>query len=203
MFGCCGFLSFSLVFCLLGGRLETTLYIHFIRHWVETRRHSSVLRRKKRERKGGKERHSSQLAALWGVCGVYQQACPVDHLRLAYVLDKPSLAEGVYRLFAAAPLTTSTAPISAKRSSLRRVKSSVRRKSPTLLCLHRYSATVSTSLSIRRRRVGRAEAAGVRLAVAVLKWTPVYIAGDGCNSSSGLTHLPPPVEPKAKPPARL
>ncbi len=67
----------------------------------------------------------------------------------------------------------------------------VRRKSPTLLCLHRYAATVSTSLSIKRRCVGRAEAAGVRLAVAVLKWTPVYTAGDGCSSSSGLTHLSP------------
>jgi len=43
----------------------------------------------------------------------------------------------------------------------------------------------------KRRRAGRAEAAGVRPAVAVLKWTPVYIAGDGCSSSSGLTHLSP------------
>jgi hypothetical protein len=31
--GCCGFLSFSLVFCLFGGRFETTLYIHFTRRW--------------------------------------------------------------------------------------------------------------------------------------------------------------------------
>ena len=64
VFGCCGFLSFSLVFCKLGGRLETTLYIHFTRRWVEATRHSSALRRKKRERKGEKERHSSQLAVL-------------------------------------------------------------------------------------------------------------------------------------------
>jgi hypothetical protein len=63
VFGCCGFLSFSLVFCLLGGRLGTTLYIHFIRRWVKSRRHSSALRRKKRERKGGKVRHSSQCRA--------------------------------------------------------------------------------------------------------------------------------------------
>jgi predicted transcriptional regulator of viral defense system len=34
-------------------------------------------------------------------------------------------------------------------SSLRRVKSSVRRSKPTLLCRHRYSATASISLSIR------------------------------------------------------
>ncbi len=64
VFGFCGFLSFSLVFCRLGGRLETTLYIHFIRRWVKARRHSSVPREKKDEKKGGKERHSSQLAVF-------------------------------------------------------------------------------------------------------------------------------------------
>jgi hypothetical protein len=60
VFGCCGFLSFSLVFCLLGGRLETTLYIHFTQRWVEARRHSSASRENEDEKKGGKERHSSQ-----------------------------------------------------------------------------------------------------------------------------------------------
>jgi hypothetical protein len=60
VFGCCGFLSFSLVFCLLGGRLETTLYIHFIRRWVKSRRHSSAPRKSGRKKKGRKERHSSQ-----------------------------------------------------------------------------------------------------------------------------------------------
>jgi hypothetical protein len=49
-----GFLSFSLVFCLLGGLLETTLYIHFIRRWVKARRHSSALRESEDEKKGGK-----------------------------------------------------------------------------------------------------------------------------------------------------
>jgi len=52
---------------------------------------------------------------------------------------------------ATAPFTTSAAPISA--NSLRRVKSSVRRKRPTLLCRHRYSATASTNLSMERRGV--------------------------------------------------
>jgi hypothetical protein len=33
----------------------------------------------------------------------------------------------------------------------RRIRSRVRRRSPTLLCLHRYAATVSASLSIKRR----------------------------------------------------
>jgi hypothetical protein len=51
---CCGFLSFSLVFCGLAGRLGTTLYIHFIRRWVKASRHSSTSRRKKNEEKGGK-----------------------------------------------------------------------------------------------------------------------------------------------------
>jgi len=67
---------------------------------------------------------------------------------------------------AAAPFTTSTAPISANMSSLRRVKSSVRRSKPTLLCRHRYSATASISLSIKRRggaiRAGWRRAAGAR-----------------------------------------
>jgi hypothetical protein len=62
--GCCGFLSFSLVFCLLGGRLEASLYIHFIRRWVKARRHSSAPRENKREKKGGEARRSSQLAVL-------------------------------------------------------------------------------------------------------------------------------------------
>jgi hypothetical protein len=64
VFGCCGFLSFSLVFCRFGGRLETTLYIHFTRRWVETRRHSSALRESEDEKKAGKVRHSSQMAVL-------------------------------------------------------------------------------------------------------------------------------------------
>jgi hypothetical protein len=67
VFGCCGFLSFSLVFCRFGGRLGTALYIHFTRRWAKSRRHSSALREKKNEKKGGKERHSSQLAVLWGL----------------------------------------------------------------------------------------------------------------------------------------
>jgi hypothetical protein len=61
VFGCCGFLSFSLVFCKFGGRLETTLYIHITRRWVKSRRHSSASREKKNEKKSEKERHSSQL----------------------------------------------------------------------------------------------------------------------------------------------
>jgi hypothetical protein len=95
VFGCCGFLSFSLVFCRFGGRFEASLYIHFTRRWVISTRHSSASRKNEDEKKGGKVRHSSQLAVLWGVCGVCQQACPVDHLGLPHVLDKPPLAEGV------------------------------------------------------------------------------------------------------------
>jgi hypothetical protein len=61
VFGCCGFLSFSVVFCKFGGRFETTLYIHFIQRWVEARRHSSAPRKSGRKKKAGKTRHSSQL----------------------------------------------------------------------------------------------------------------------------------------------
>jgi hypothetical protein len=51
MFGCCGFLSFSLVFCLFGGRFETTLYIYFIRNWVKSTCHSSASREGEDEEK--------------------------------------------------------------------------------------------------------------------------------------------------------
>ncbi len=91
MFGCCGFLSFSLVLvlCRFGGRLETTLYIHFTRRQVKARRHFSASRESKREKKGGKERHSLQLAVLWGVCGVYLQTRQVDGLSLAWASPLP------------------------------------------------------------------------------------------------------------------
>jgi hypothetical protein len=59
--GCCGFLSFSLVFCKFGGRFEASLYIHFIRRWVKSTRHSSAPRKSGRKKKGKKERHSSQF----------------------------------------------------------------------------------------------------------------------------------------------
>jgi hypothetical protein len=58
VFGCCGFLSFSLIFCLLGGRLETTLYIHFTRRWVKSTRHSSA------RRKGEDEKRAEKNAIL-------------------------------------------------------------------------------------------------------------------------------------------
>jgi len=97
VFGSCGFLSFSLVFCLLGGRLGTTLYIHFIRRWVKARRHSSAPREKKNEKKA--ERYATLRS--WRFCGVCLsagRARPAGHLSLLHVLDQPSLAERVYRL---------------------------------------------------------------------------------------------------------
>jgi len=54
VFGSCGFLSFSLVFCRFGGRLETTLYIHFTRRWVKSTRRSSALRENENEKKAKK-----------------------------------------------------------------------------------------------------------------------------------------------------
>ncbi len=147
MFGCCGFLSFSLVFCLLGGRFETALYIHFTRRWVISTRHSSALRRKKRGGRGGKSTSFFAVpsAGLGGVCGVYQQVCPVDGLRLAYDWTSPlwrraytaSLTAARHHVSVpgvgvdTAPFTTSAAPISANMSGLRRVRSSVSRSRPT------------------------------------------------------------------------
>jgi hypothetical protein len=60
VFGSCGFLSFSSVLCRFGGRFEASLYIHFIRRWVEARRHSSAPRESENKKKGEKVRHSSQ-----------------------------------------------------------------------------------------------------------------------------------------------
>ncbi len=83
MVGCCGFLSFSLVFCKFGGRLETTLYIHFTRRWVEARRHSSALRRKKRGGEAGKYailRSADAGLVGWWVrrVGLRQSLCCLD-----------------------------------------------------------------------------------------------------------------------------
>jgi hypothetical protein len=54
VFGSCGFLSFSSVFCRFGGRCEASLYIHLIRNWVKSRRHSSALRESEDEKKAKK-----------------------------------------------------------------------------------------------------------------------------------------------------
>jgi hypothetical protein len=120
-------------------------------------------------------RHSSQLGlavlqdwALGGLASGCQQTCPVDHRGLPHVLGQPlscntytvSLTAATARHQpsvpgvggATAPFTTSTAPILANMSSLRRVKSSVRR--PTLLCRHRYAATASASLTSLLRGSG-------------------------------------------------
>jgi uncharacterized membrane protein len=79
VFGCCGFLSFSLVFCMFGGRFEASLYIHFTQRWVKSRRHSSASREKKNEKKAEKNailRSAERrvLALLWGF-GVVGSEC--------------------------------------------------------------------------------------------------------------------------------
>jgi hypothetical protein len=61
------------------------------------------------------------------------------------------------------------------------VRSRVRRRRPTLLCRHRWAATASINLSIKRRCVGRVEVrfgwrSGVRPAGAVFELVPVYIS---------------------------
>jgi len=107
MVGCCGFLSFSLVFCLLGGRLGTTLYIHFIRNWVETRRRSSASRESGRGRKDGKGAPFFAVG-LGGFAGLgvrrlgiglsTGRARPADHLSVPHVLGQPPLAQHIHRL---------------------------------------------------------------------------------------------------------
>jgi len=157
MVGCGGFLSFSLVFCRFGGRLETTLYIHFTRRWVETRRHSSAPRESEDEKKAEKR----AVLRSWRFCrgricqrgGPVQLTTSASHTYWTSPLSRSaytaSLTAARHQVSvpgvggATAPFTTSTAPISANMSSLRRVMSRVRRKSPTLLCLHRYAAMVS------------------------------------------------------------
>ncbi len=56
--------KFFFGFCRFGGQLETTLYIHFTRRWVKSRRHSSASREGEDKKKGEKVRRSSQLAIL-------------------------------------------------------------------------------------------------------------------------------------------
>ncbi len=71
MFSCCGFLSFSLVFCKLGGRFEASLYIHFTQRWVKSRRHSSAPRKDERGGEAGKYviLRSAERRACGGVWG--------------------------------------------------------------------------------------------------------------------------------------
>jgi hypothetical protein len=194
MFGCCGFLSFSLVFCRFGGRLETTLYIHFTRRWVEARRHSSASRRKKRERKGGKVRHSSQCRApgLGGVCGVYQQACPVDGLRLAYDWTSP-LWRRAYT--ASSPLRLCARSLS--QPSLRppqRAYAGRESEQADALCLHKCAATASASLSMRGVRLVEV-CVGFDAGLYRWRWLSLLQRLD--------PPLPLPVESKAKPSASL
>jgi hypothetical protein len=66
MVGSYGFLSFSSVFCKFGGRFETTLYIHFTRRWVKSRRHSSAPRKGEDEKKG---REGAPFFAVGGFVG--------------------------------------------------------------------------------------------------------------------------------------
>ena len=146
---------------------------------------------RKRKRENWRERCA--ILRSWRLCGVGLStgwASP-DHLGLAYDWAAP-----LWRRACAASLTaarhTSVPGVSHNLhcASLGEPTPGVRRRSPTLLWRHRYSATASTSLSIKKRRVGWVEAAGALPAVAVLKMTPVYTSNaEDCTSSSGLTHL--------------
>jgi hypothetical protein len=182
VFGCCGFLSFSSVFCKFGGRLETTLYIHFIRRWVKSRRHSSASREGEDEKKGGKVRHSSLSGFVgMGVGFVNRpvQLPPPPCLRL----DQPPLAEGVCGLTAARHASSPLRLCAWRRlrPPLRLVYAGRETEQADVLCLHKCAATASASLSMK----------GVQPAGSVWGLMQVYTAGDGYSSSSGLTHLSP------------
>ncbi len=133
-------------------------------------RRGAILRRTAK-RKTRKKRKSTPFFAVGGLASGLSagRVCPVDHLRLLYVLDKSSMAEGVCGLTAVRHASVPGVFHNLHCAHLGESTPGVRRKSPTLLWRRRYAATASTSLSIRRRRVGRAEAASVRLAAAVLK----------------------------------
>ncbi|MFZ8810724.1 MAG: hypothetical protein ACO2PN_21770, partial [Pyrobaculum sp.] len=61
-----------MVFCKFGSRLETTLYIHFTRRWVESTRHSSAPRENEDEKRAEKNailRSADRGLRLVGVAG--------------------------------------------------------------------------------------------------------------------------------------
>jgi len=153
--GSCGFLSFSLVFCRFGGRLETTLYIHFTRRWVMSTRRSSASRRKKRGGRGGK----TPFFAI-GLCrgGIVSGAGSVDRLRLAWT----SPFRVAYT--ASSPPRLSPPPLRPPRRAYAGRES----EQADALCLHKCVATASASLSMR----------GVQPAGSVWGLIQVY-AGDG------------------------
>ncbi len=68
---------------MFGGRLGTTLYIHFIWRWVKSRRHSSAPREGEDEKKAEKNAilRSAERRAC-GVMGVPRRASPAPSRRL-------------------------------------------------------------------------------------------------------------------------
>jgi len=130
----------------------------FISHGIGWKRRA-ILRRleeTKIKKKGGKVRHSSQCRApgLWGVCGVYQQACPVDRLRLDYdwtsrLWRRAYTASSPLRLCARSLSQPSLRP--PRRASPRKVE--CESEQADALCLHKCAATASASLSMRGARL--------------------------------------------------
>jgi len=102
VFSCCGFLSFSLVFCRFGGRCEASLYIHFTRRWVKSRRHSSAPRKDERGRRGGKGAPffavpSVGLVGVFGVVGGVRRV-GLRLSRLSFALRRLGAAGGIITL---------------------------------------------------------------------------------------------------------
>ncbi len=143
------------VFCRFGGWLETTFYIHFTRRWVEARRRSSASREKKDEEKAEK----NAILRSWALWGRVVNR-PVQLTDSA--LPGPALSgRGVCGLTAARHVSVPGVFHNLHCAYFGESTPGVRRKSPTSLWRHRYSAAASTSLSMK----------GVRPAVAGLyRW---------------------------------
>jgi hypothetical protein len=163
------FLSFSLVFCRLGGRLGPTLYIHFTRRWVISMRRSSALRESEYEKKA--ERYAILRSAERRAWGAYVEFINRPVQLTVSASPGPAPSRVAY---------TASPPPRLSRPPLRLVYARREIEQADALCLHKCAATASASLSIKKRHAG-----------SVWGLMQVYIAGDGCCLSSGLTHLSP------------
>ncbi len=163
----------------------------FISHDIGWKRRA-ILRRSAKTKTRKKRKRAPFFAVpsagLGGVCGVYQQACPVDGLRLAWASPLPCNAYTASLTAARRHVSVPGVSHDLHCAHLGEPTPGVRRRSPTLLWRHRYSATASASLSMKC----------VQPAVAGLyrwRWLQLLQRLD--------PPLPPPVEPKAKPLASL
>jgi hypothetical protein len=153
VFGFCGFLSFSLVFCLLGGRLGTTLYIHSTRRWVKSRRHSSALRESEDEKKRRKK-YAILRSAERRAWGAYVEFInrPVRLTDSVLPTTGPAPSGGgripPFRRYVSVPGAAYDLHYAYLGESAPR-KVECESGQADALCLHKCAATASASLSMR------------------------------------------------------